>query len=354
MSLKNRLHNQQAKGSITVFLSLILMLIFSLLLTIIEGARVGTAKVYAERALSTAMDSVFAEYYGPLWEEYHIFGYYPGGGTEEERCKQISESVKNYMSYTFEPDKDLNLADSTESYELFNTELNSISVNNETMLMDYQGELLINEAVEYMKYSEMGNGMELLMDKLSLLQTPEKVSYIYEEKQKVEEELVEIDKGILKLMKLLDGLQTDKKGIEVTKKGELKTVDYFVKKICFGEVTKETVGINQDNIFQALKNSYVNPSIDFEILDADFTGLETVLKQIEEIQAEQVEAEAKLLQEQMKLDTLNALGKKTKDDKQQIKEIKKTINALQTEIKTSKDKAEEQEKVKQQLVKEMN
>ena len=62
------------EGTITVFLSLILLLILSLLFTMIEGARVNTAKVFAERALTAAMDSTLAEYYGPLWEEYHIFG----------------------------------------------------------------------------------------------------------------------------------------------------------------------------------------------------------------------------------------------------------------------------------------
>ena len=60
-------------GSITVFLTLILLLILSLIMTILEGARISVAQVFAERALITSMDSLLAEYYRPLFDEYHIF-----------------------------------------------------------------------------------------------------------------------------------------------------------------------------------------------------------------------------------------------------------------------------------------
>ncbi len=65
---------KKPEGSITVFLSLILLLILSLIMGIVEGARVNTARIFAARALTTAMDSVLAEFYDPLMEEYHLLG----------------------------------------------------------------------------------------------------------------------------------------------------------------------------------------------------------------------------------------------------------------------------------------
>lgn len=348
--MKYQKHKTLAKGSITVFLSLILMLIFSLLLTIIEGARITTARIYTERALSTAMDSVLADYYGPLWEEYHIFGYYPGEGTEKEQNDQISALISNYMSYTLEPDKDLGISDQAESYELFNTELNSVTVSGDTKLMDYQGELLMNEAVEYMKYYEIGNGIELLLNKLSLLKTPEKVSYIYEEKQKAEEELAEIDKGVLKLMELLDGIKTSKKGIEVTKDGKLKTTDYFVKMICFGGATMEKAGINQENIYLALKDSYIDPMVDFNTIQSKFPELEQAILQKEEIYTEIQEAEDQLLQEQEALEQLNSKRKKTKKDNQHINGILNEIEQINSSINELYESLERQEEIRQQIV----
>lgn len=61
------------KGEITVFLSLVLILILSLLTALLESASVQTAKNERQVALTLAMESVFAEYDKELWETYHIF-----------------------------------------------------------------------------------------------------------------------------------------------------------------------------------------------------------------------------------------------------------------------------------------
>lgn len=349
MSLK-KLHRQVEAGSITVFLSLILLLILSLIFTVIEGARVSTAKGYAERSLSTAMDSVLAEYYGPLWEEYHVFGYYPGEGSGQERQNQIITKMKNYISYTLEPGNGLDNSDIGKYNELFDISLDSITIDEDTSLLDYQGQLLVNEAVEYMKYSEMGDGFEKLLDHLSLMETPEKVSYVYEQKQSAEEKLVEIDKGILKLMKLLDGLMTSKKGIKVTKNGVLKTADYFVKKICFGKVTKETVGINQDNVFDALKSCYVNPSNDFKVIDTSFTSLGEVLKDLEDIQTEKASAQTSKSEGQVKSEKQQVQESKTEKGKKQTKVLEGTGNNQKADIKTLEDKEAKQQKIKKDLI----
>lgn len=331
-----------------MFLSLILLLVLSLIFTIIEGARVSTAKIYAQRALSTAMDSVLAEYYGPLWEEYHVFGYYTGEGSEAEQKKEIETKLTDYMSYTFEPDKGLDSSDDTGDNELFDISIDSLLVNDETILLDYQGQLLINEAVEYMKYQEVGDGTKLLLDKLSLLESPKEISYVYEEKQKVEKELVEVDKGILALMELLDGLKTSKKGIEVNDNGKLKTAEYFVKKICFGEVTKESVGINQDNIFLALKGSYFNPSLEFDTIKNSYTSLKQVIERQAEVVSLQQSNSSSLSNEQAKLEEIK--DPKSSEGKKQIKEINKAIKGIEESTTALNDEATELENTRQQLI----
>jgi len=181
----SRIH-KKSDASITIYLSLILLIILSLLFTIIESARVNTAKVYAERALTTAMDSVLTEYYGPLWEEYHLFGLNIGNGTQEEKQSNMIDKLSEYMSYTFDPNKEVNQFLYKDSTEIYDISIDFLNISDQTMLMDYQGELLINEAVEYMKYEEVGDLAEALLNKASLLETPKKVSYLYEEKQKAD------------------------------------------------------------------------------------------------------------------------------------------------------------------------
>ncbi len=344
---------KKTEGSITVFLSLILLLIMSLLITMIEGARVNAAKICAERSLSTALDSTLAEFYGPLWKEYHLFGLYTEGENKGDQREEIEGKISDYISYTLDPNKGLHNLEGIKYWDLYDIKLNSIAVKDETMLMDYQGKLLINEAVEYMKYKEMGSLVEHFLNKLSLIETPEKVSYIYEEKQKVEGELVEIDKGILKLMKLLDGLLTSDKGIEVTKKGELKTTEYFVKKISLGQVTKEEVGINQDTIYQALKNSYINPIIKFNLLLESSTSLEGVCKQLSGNLAYRLIATNELSARQDELEELNAIDKKTKEDVRQIKELQKTIDTIVKRIKDYDNEGEQLRSKKESLGREI-
>ncbi|HHV09703.1 MAG TPA: hypothetical protein GXX75_05415 [Clostridiales bacterium] len=272
----------EAAGTITVFLSLILLIILSLLFTIIEGARIYTAGVMAERALTTAMDSVLAEYYGPLWEEYHIFGRYLEGDTQGAR-QEIQEELKEYISYTIHPGTGSGNSHATGKTELYHLSINDINVEGEVNLLDYQGQLLIKEAVEYTKYQKVGAAAEELLGKLKLLQTPNQVSFLMEKKQELQEELVQIDKGILKLMKLFDGIETSNKGIKLTREGTLKITDYFIKRIYSQEITMHQVGINRGEVFEAVKGKYFNPGNDFRQIEARFGQIEEALLVIENI-----------------------------------------------------------------------
>lgn len=308
--------------------------------TVIEGARVATAKIYAERALTTAMDSVLAEYYGPLWEEYHILGYYPGDVSVTDRREKLEALLEEYMSYTFYPDTGLEKSSAQKGTEFYNISAGEINIGKEAALTDYEGELFAHEASEYMKYQVVGNGFESLLNKLSLLETPAEVSYIMEEKLKVEDELAEIDRGILELMELIDGIETSSKGIETDSGGDLRTTDTFVKKICYDPITQETVGINHERIFLALKNRYVNPGITFESIRKDFAQIENNISLCELLKEEKKALETKREQARTLLTELSTSGDQPDEEKARRKELKKEIAFLDTEISGYKEEIE--------------
>ncbi len=328
-----KLIHQEKDGTITVFLSLILILILSMLLTIIEGARVDTAKVFSQRALTSAMDSVLSQYYGPLWEEYHIFGYYEESKVQDQILKdKLDEGIK----FTLAPSTDLKIKNSTDIYNFYDTEIQEIVIKNKTALTDYQGELFRNEAVEYMKYRELGNGIQFLLDKLNLLETPKQLSYVYDKKQKAEEELVEIDRGLLELMELLDGVRTSKNGI-VVKNGTLSANQSFVKKICLEAPTMEHVAINRNEVFQVLKPYYVNPG---ESVSLIIDNLKTLSEQEEKYSDfnNQLEGIVEAIKvKNNELDKLNSLPSKTH-------EVAAEIFLKEQEIKSLKQRKKEVEK----------
>ncbi|HKL80103.1 MAG TPA: DUF5702 domain-containing protein [Mobilitalea sp.] len=323
-----KIHRRDEDGSITVYLSLILLLILSLVMTVIEGARITTARIFAERSLMAAMDSVLAEFYGPLMEEYHILGLDAGYGSNTVKEEEIALRLQDYMSYTITPNRDI--SDRKASLELYDISVDSLSITDRTELMDYRGEVLINEAVEYMKYRELGNGMELLLDKMSLLEEPKKVSVLYEEKLKVEEELVAIDEGILNLMFLLDGVATNEKGLITDNSGGPLTMDNFAKRICFGTATEEKVGINNNILFMALRDKYVDPSIGFASLEEAFDRLDQLQLKISDLEIERNQIITLIRDASNTLSSLNASRKdiKIEDLKTEIEDLKAKIEDI--------------------------
>ena len=278
MEVPTRGITKEQDGSITIYLSLILVLIMAFLFTMLEGARIQIAKVNGERALLTAMDSVLAEFYGPLWEEYHIFGLDADFGSNSLQTEELLQKVKTYMSYTFDPTIDSSI--DTKNTNLLGLSIDSLSFQEITYLNEYQGELFIQQAIDYMKYQEVASLVEELLNKISLLNEVGEVSAIYQEKQKVEEELRPIEEGILKLMELLDGVSTSKNGIKTNNDGTLKITNYFVKKISIGQVNAGTTGMNNPSVFQAVRDHYIDPMPYFEII---VTQLDALMALEEEI-----------------------------------------------------------------------
>ncbi len=318
---------ESERGTITVFFCLILVVILALIFTVIEGARVKTAQTMSARALTTAMDSVLAEYYGPLWEEYHLFGLDLGYGGNQVRPEEMMKRLDGYMVDTLSPNR--NVVGLPEVIDLYQIS-SDVLLGDHAMLMDYQGRLFVNEAVEYMKYKVIGNGLETFLSKLSLMETTNKVQYLYAEKEKVESELVEIDRGILKLMEYLDGISTKQSGIKTNQDGSLTTVPHYVKMICYGLPDQEKVGINQSFIFMALKDHYTDPDNYFRIMKEDFHQIDHINLMVAGLNSSYLQLNANISDTYRQLNELNSIPKKTKEIKKQISELQSQITRMET------------------------
>ncbi len=337
-----------ASGVITVYLSLILLVILSLVFTIIEGARVNTGKVYAERALSSAMDSVWAEYYEPLWKEYHIFGYGAGEGSDREKAGKIEKKLAQYMTYTLQPDIGMDGGSLSKTIDLYDINLTSLAVTDQTGLIEYQGELMRKEAVEYMKYHELADGFTLLLEKLSLLETPRKVSVVYNKKLAAEEELAKADKSILRLMELSDGLKTSKTGIKLDENGQLLTSDYFVKMLCQTPVTMESAGINHQTVFEAVKNRYVDPIDTISQVQSGLDQLILVKQWLNQIQ-EQIDVVYSLINSvEARLQSLRGSDQLEEEDKER-ESLYNEMRSLQDQLSRLHNQSRELNDRKSQL-----
>lgn len=121
-------------GQITVFLSLALLCIFSLMCGLIESARMAGARCYLKLAADSAMDSVFSEYHREAWDQYRLFL------LEAKDEKDIKDSWNQFM----EPYMD--------SSGWYGMAMESAEVSDRVSITDDGGSHLDKEILDYMKY----------------------------------------------------------------------------------------------------------------------------------------------------------------------------------------------------------
>jgi hypothetical protein len=153
-----------------------------------------------------------------------------------------------------------------------------------------------------------------------------------EEKLKAEDELAEIDRGILELMELLDGIETSSMGVEITSDGSLQTVAPFIKMVCCVDVTKDNVGINNEKVFEVLKDHYSNPKTTFDSISADMNRVEQILNEITSLKEDKQAAEMTHQQVVEELGALNSKGNRNEENKTQIEALHEQIDATEEAI----------------------
>lgn len=318
--------NSRKDGSITVFLSLILLLVLSILMTTIEVARVSLYQIHTDRALVAAMDSVLAQYYLPLYEDYHVFALEGSYGTGTMEKDKIGSLVTDYMEYTFVPDKNLkeNLNELIEYthlldyFNLYGIETREVDVLDITTLLDFDGEYFRIQAIDYMKYATVSTGLDFVLGTLLPMEETNTVQTITKERQKVEESLTELEENIIELMSYIDGIQVGKKGVLVNRNGYLDVKNSFVKKICPYDITMSNTGINNEWVFASLKNEYMNPLISINNQMEWIANLKDTAMQKLEVVTE--------------YRFCNLIDREAISDKEELKELEEKIKWLEEQI----------------------
>ena len=89
-------------GSITVFLSLSVMIILSLVLALLQGARIGAVRMKTERVADIATNSVLSEYSRELYEQYGLLMVDSSYGSDSHSILNSQERLKHYVQKNFE------------------------------------------------------------------------------------------------------------------------------------------------------------------------------------------------------------------------------------------------------------
>ncbi|SET28845.1 DUF5702 domain-containing protein [[Clostridium] polysaccharolyticum] len=237
------------KGTATIFLIALFAVLAGAIGILLECARYKGFQLYTKQLLDLAGNSIMAEYYRPLYDDYHIF--YLAFSEKQDKEEYILSKAKESIDYGVKPIEKSLMGFKSPRRAFTAPDRYSIKVKEMEMALDNQGKFFKKQAVSYMKYKGIGKEqgeVEAVIDETERLRTSKEV---IEEKLKCEECLSQKSEALLKLMELIDGVKIDEDG-EVSVKKD------FVKKMVIEKPTMHSVGINQIELWTKLQKKYVD------------------------------------------------------------------------------------------------
>lgn len=218
-----------------MFLSLVSVLIFALLGTLLETARFTACENHGERTLRTSAEALLTEYSRPLYDNYGLFFI-------EDTGTPFATVISRYAGDTFE-------AAEKGTMDFFQGQIQEIEVTDRTYLGDRKASPLQEEICEKMLRSLTKKQLNKFLKKSSSLEDAEREANQIEETVEEEKEMAELDKELLQLMKLIDGITVSG--------GTIKMEKDFVKMFAVHEKKSQSFGITEAKVWEVMKPTLI-------------------------------------------------------------------------------------------------
>lgn len=256
------------KGSVTVFFSLIFMVMFSFILSFFEMAAYTARTSYHASAALLAVENYFAAYLDPLYEKYHIFGREVPDG-EDARSWTESSIVEDvsYMTVKREGEKSLLLRSGAE-----------LDVDSVSFLTDNKLEGFYSQAITAMKYRAAPEVITILAEFAGMTEQANAHLEIAAAKAATDSAYAKVDEKILHLIELIDGVDIVKYEKFMDGKGILFQKDAYVKYFC-PNPSEAANYFDRTQVYQAFLSNFENPC---ETLDSLSNRVETLAAEMAE------------------------------------------------------------------------
>ena len=233
-------------GSITVFLSLVFVVIFSLIMTSLEAAKSAASRSFAEMLLMCAAESKAADFYRPLFDEYHLFGIDTGFDTAAGDISRVVSEIADKLPPN-----------------IWRIENDTCMLSDNEMILDGTGDIFTDQAVKYEMLNKTGELLSELAEKIGLISRQGKTAKVLQKRLEAEEKVARIDKLTLELMRYIDGVNCNIKG---DGKAKYTIESGFLKRFLNMPVSMSSAQINNSEVFSALAGKYVDPCAHLEEL----------------------------------------------------------------------------------------
>lgn len=195
------------KGSVTVYLSIILVGVILVVSVVAESARISMVQSQSKAFTYMAADSLFAQYGRQIYEDYGILLVWEKESVEEQMKKYIQANI--------------NMADlNVEGTNLMGTNLVGIDIEEIEYATENGGEKLIEQIGSYMKYSGLLEATELLLEDFEVYEKNSEAQIsknkdVTDIVEKTSEELQQYVKEINNIVKEIKDVENIKKKLSV-------------------------------------------------------------------------------------------------------------------------------------------
>ena len=142
------------RGSITIFTSLMLMIVASLLFTLLECSRYLMLGMMAALNSQSVTESIFAEYHVPAYQNYHLFMMDVGYGTDQLSLSKVNEKMQQLSQENLNP----TAAGFGKHSNFLQMDVTDSSVVRYELITDSNASPLLQQMSEAVK-SDLGVGM---------------------------------------------------------------------------------------------------------------------------------------------------------------------------------------------------
>ncbi len=132
----------------TVYLALIIGIMLSLILAVIEGARISTIRMHIECCADMALDSALAQYHREMLEQYELFFIDTSYGTPDPSFHRTEEQIMSYMEKNLRPQEEFSIP---LARDLTGLSADGVQLLRAGVASDDRGTVLKYHIVEYMK-----------------------------------------------------------------------------------------------------------------------------------------------------------------------------------------------------------
>ena len=160
--------NRRKNGYITLYLTLILGVMISLVFVLLEGIRNKTIRTETESVMDIGLYSVFGEYHRQLLEQYDLFFIDTSYGEGRPDIKRSEEHLQYYMNENFRKDGIQNLIGFRDLTDL---NCDNVEFENYILASDDQGKILKAQIVDYMQDKKGIDIAEDLLNQFEIIQS---------------------------------------------------------------------------------------------------------------------------------------------------------------------------------------